>query len=221
MRIPFFPNTGDGTHCFQAALKMALAALAPDRSFSYEELDRISGKLPGKWTWPTAALLWLMDAGFEVGLIEEFDYGAFAEEGGDYLIGRFGEEVGRAQIANSDIERERALARRFAAVAPLEMRVPDAKDIRDKLRPDSVVILNLNSAVLEGGEGYAGHFVVICEIGDTWVRLHDPGLPPRPNLRASLERFERSWGYPHPRDKNLLAIGTPPGFEWRGRKQNR
>ena len=200
---------------------MALAALAPDRSFAYEELDKISGKLPGKWTWPTAALLWLMDAGFDVKLIEEFDYGAFAQEGGDYLIGRFGEEVGRAQIANSDIERERTLARRFAAVAPLEMRVPDIGDIRNWLRPDSVVIVNLNSAVLGGEEGYIGHFVVICEIGDTWVRLHDPGLPPRPNLRASLERFERSWCYPHARDKNLLAIGRPPGFAWGGQKQNR
>jgi hypothetical protein len=220
MRIPFFPNTGDGTHCFQAVLMMALAALVPDRSFTYEDLDKISGKLPGKWTWPTAALLWLIDVGLEVKLIEEFDYAAFAERGGDYLIGRFGEEVGRAQIANSDIERERVLAKRFAAIAPLEMRVPDIDDIENLLRQGSVVIVNLNSAVLEGGEGYAGHFVVVCEVDSSMVRLHDPGLPPRPNLKVTLERFDRAWGYPHPGDRNLLAIRKPSGFVWKGREQN-
>ena len=103
MKIPFFPNTGDGTHCFQAAMRMALAVLAPEREFTYDELDLISRKLPGKWTWPTAAMLWMLDNGFGVELVENFDYSRFAAEGGDYLISRYGEEVGRAQIENSDV----------------------------------------------------------------------------------------------------------------------
>ena len=30
VKIPFFPNTGDGTHCWQAAMRMALAVCLPD-----------------------------------------------------------------------------------------------------------------------------------------------------------------------------------------------
>ena len=82
--IPFFPNTGDGTHCFQAALMMALKHFEPARAFTYDALDRISQKLPGKWTWPTSAMLWLMGEGYKLKLIEEFDYHAFAARGVDF-----------------------------------------------------------------------------------------------------------------------------------------
>lgn len=206
MDIPFFPNTGDGTHCFQAALRMALGALWPERPFTYDELDRISEKLPGKWTWPTAAMLWMIEQGLTVRLIEEFDYRAFVERGEAYLLDRFGEEVGRAQIANSDIEREREIARRFVDLAPLEDRIPGLDDIRWQLEGGAVVIVNINAAALYGRPGYSGHFVVICEVGDDAVVLHDPGLPPAPHVRVSRGDFDRAWAYPTDRDRNLMAI---------------
>lgn len=206
MDIPFFPNTGDGTHCFQAALRMALGALMPHRPFTEEELDRISQKLPGKWTWPTAAMLWMIEQGLHVQLIEEFDYRAFADEGENYLLERFGKEVGRAQIANSDIERERGIARRFVAVAPLEYRVPTLDDVCGLLARGAVVIVNINAAALFGRPGYSGHFVVICEVGEETVTLHDPGLPPAPCTCVPVSTFERAWAYPTASDKNLMAI---------------
>jgi len=216
MKIPFFPNTGDGTHCFQAALRMALGALVPERDYSYEELDRISGKRPGKWTWPTAAMVWMIEQGLEVRLIEDFDYADFAGRGGDYLIERFGEEVGRAQMENSDIEFERPIARRFAAHAPVERRPAELIDIERELDAGAAVIVNLNAAPLYGREGYSGHFVVICEVGRGEVRLHDPGLPPSPDLLVSEETFLKAWGYPTARDRNLMSIRRPEGVSLKG-----
>lgn len=206
MKIPFFPNTGDGTHCFQAAMKMALAVHLPEREFSYEELDGISEKLPGKWTWPTAAMLWMIEHGLSLRLIEEFDYRAFVLRGESYLIERFGKEVGEAQIANSDIDRERDVARRFAEIAPLEYRIPDLADVQAELRRGSVVILNVNAAALHGVRGYSGHFIVVCDVDEQTVTLHDPGLPPSPSLRVPRGQFECGWAYPVARDKNMLSI---------------
>lgn len=206
MKIPFFPNTGDGTHCFQAALMMALAVVMPERKFTYEELDGISQKLPGKWTWPTAAMLWMIGEGLEVNLIEEFDYKAFADHGGKYIIERFGREVGEAQIANSDIAREQEIARRFVTLAPLKYRSPDLDDIKNEIGRGAVAILNVNAAALHDLSGYSGHFVVICDVKKKSVVLHDPGLPPYPNLEVQLDRFNRAWGYPSDRDKNLMTI---------------
>jgi len=206
MNIPFHPNTGDGTHCFQAVLMMALAKLMPDREFSYEDLDLISRKKPGMWTWPTAAMLWMTGEGLEPGLIEEFDYRAFVDRGGDYLIERYGEEVGRAQMAMSDIETECEIAREFVDVAPIEYRIPTVDDIKKKIDDDCVVIVNLNSAALQELEGYSAHFVVICEVDEKNITLHDPGLPARPDLKVSTDVFERAWGYPTLRDRNLLFI---------------
>jgi len=206
MKIPFFPNTGDGTHCFQAAMKMAFAVLMPKRTFTDEELDRISQKLPGKWTWPTAAMLWMLDNGLDVELVENFDYGKFVQAGADYLIERYGEEVGRAQVENSDVEREREFARLFAGHNRVTQRTPHLADLKSRINKGSVLIVNLNAATLNNEPGYSGHFVVICDVMKDSVRLHDPGLPPRRNLVVPIERFEQAWGYPSEKDKNLLAI---------------
>ena len=108
-KIPFFANLPDGTHCYQSALKMILTYFT-QKDFSFAELDQISGKLEGKWTWPTTSLIWLLDNGFEIKLIEEFNYESFGKEGKDYLIKRCGEEVANAQEANSDLPREQKLA---------------------------------------------------------------------------------------------------------------
>ncbi len=209
MKIPFYPNTGDGTHCFQAAMRMALAALVPERDYSYEELDRKSQKMPGRWTWPTAAMVWMIELGLDIKLIEDFDYVDFASRGGDYLIERFGEEVGRAQMENSDVEFERPIARRFAARAPVERRPAELEDIRGELEGGAVVIVNLNAAPLYGQGGYSGHFVVVCEVGQGSVRLHDPGLPPNPDLVVDADLFLKAWGYPAARDRNLMSISRP------------
>lgn len=209
MDIPFFPNTGDGTHCFQAALRMVLAKLMPRKSFGYEDLDIISGKQPGKWTWPTQAMMWMAAQGLEVRLIEEFDYRAFVDRGNEYLIERYGREVANAQAENSDIEAERKIAKKFVDIAPIEYRIPELSDIKNNFKRDALTIVNLNASALHGLRGYSGHFVVICDVGESSVWLHDPGLPPNPNMKVSRRIFERAWGYPKPRDKNLMAIGWP------------
>lgn len=204
--IPFYPNSEDGTHCWQAAMKMVLTFFEPEREYSYDELDRISHKQPGKWTWPTASMLWFLEQGFELRLIEEFDYRAFAARGGDYLLERCGEEVGRAQIEKSDLASELAFAAEFATKAKLEVRIPDFSDIERLMREGYVIICNINASALHRLSGYSGHFVVICELAGDQVVLHDPGLPPRPAVRVRRADFDRAWSYPSSQDRNLLAL---------------
>lgn len=206
MKVPFFPNTGDGTHCWQAVLKMALAVFEPNHPYSYEELDRISAKIPGKWTWPTAAMIWLMEKGYTLELMEEFDYHALAERGESYIMEKCGEEVGAAQIAMSEIKQEVVFAKRFAEMAPLTKILPTFGDLIRFLEEGYVVICNINAASLYGQMGYSGHFVVVCDITKRDVFLHDPGLPPRESLRVPRQVFSKAWAYPTEREKNLLAI---------------
>lgn len=204
--IPFFSNTPDGTHCFQAALSIVLGAIWPERKFSIEELDNISAKLPGKWTWPTSAMLWMMDNGLEIRLIEDFDYADLAKRGEAYLYDRLGDEVAKAQIANSDISQELKFAKKFAKKAPLECRIPSFDDIGDLLNKGFLLITNINAAALYGHAGYSGHFVVVFGCDERTLTIHDPGLPPKPSLKVDKASFERAWAYPSEREKNLLAI---------------
>lgn len=204
-QIPFFPNQSDGTHCYQAALKMVLAGLTAQEP-SFEELDRISGKREGKWSWPTMSLIWLMDNGFEIRLVEEFSYERFGKEGKCYLTRRYGREVAQAQAANSDLEAEQNLALHFASRIAVEQRIPDWEDMEALFQKGYLLICNVNAALLCGQTGYSGHFVVPVQIMHDFIVIHDPGLPPNPSFKVSREIFDEAWGYPTEREKNILAV---------------
>ena len=204
-KIPFFANLPDGTHCYQAALKMVLGYFT-EREWSFEELDALSQKLEGKWTWPTASLLWLLDHGYEVKLIEEFSYEAFAKRGKEYLIEKCGKEVADAQEANSDLAREQKLSAQFVQRAPVSYQVPDWNDLKKLFADNYIIICNINACQLHGRPGYSGHFVVIEDVKNNFIALHDPGLPPAPSITIAKKIFEKAWGYPSRHEKNILAI---------------
>jgi hypothetical protein len=205
VEVPFYANE-DKTHCFQACLRMMLKYFLPEREFTLGELDVISAKVEGLWTWPTAAALWLVDNGFEVRNVETFDYKEFVRKGGDYLLSHFGENVGQAQIDHSDIAQEIKLAGLFNQKIISELRIPEIADLRSCLDDGYLLGCNVNSHRLSGVGGYSGHFVVIIGYDEESLLLHDPGLPARQNLRISNEVFERAWAYPDSTAKNYLAI---------------
>jgi hypothetical protein len=204
--VPFFANTPDDTHCFQAALRTVLKYYQPERDFSWEELERITLKKRDLWTWPTAGFSWLQDQGFEVHDVEAFDYERFVQEGEDYLIETFGQEVGGAQIMHSDIDRERLLAQDFLAKVKVEKRVPQRSEIEEYLQNGYLVVCNINAAALNNTTGYIGHFVVVTGFDNDSLRLHDAGLPARENRIVSKEQFEKAWAYPNDTAKNFVAV---------------
>lgn len=205
LKIPFCPNLTDGTHCYQAALKMVLTALT-QKEWSYQELDQITGKLQGQWTWPTLSLIWLLDNNFEVQLIEEFEYEEFGKKGKEYLVKKWGEEVAKAQETHSDLRREQKLALEFARRSKVHFRVPTWNDLNQLFKDGYLVICNINANLLFGHSGYSGHFIVPTEISEKEIILHDPGLPPAPFMRVARNIFEKAWGYPTKREKNVLGI---------------
>lgn len=208
-KIPFFSNLPDGTHCYQAALKMILTYFT-DKEWSFAELDKLSGKLEGKWTWPTSSLIWLLENGFEIKLIEEFSYEAFAGRGKDYLIEKCGLEVANAQEANSDLAREQLLARDFLNKGgSVDYRIPAWKDLEFLFKEGYLIICNINANKLYDYAGYSGHFVLPIEIDAEQIIINDPGLPPAPGLSVDRNIFEKAWAYPTESEKNILAIRFP------------
>lgn len=196
----------DGSHCFQAVLRSVLHHFLPSRELSWEDLDGLSGKRPGRWTWPTTALLAMHDLGLAVVTQEDFDYRAFAERGEGYLEEHLGAAVARAQAAHSDLEYEREAARRYAEVGAGELRAPDLDDVARLLGGGHLVVCNVNRAVLKGRPGYSGHFVLVYGLDEESVWLHDPGPPTAPEQRVPRPLFLAAWAYPDERAKNLMAF---------------
>ncbi|MGH7775102.1 MAG: C39 family peptidase [Candidatus Binatia bacterium] len=204
--VPFYSNTSDDTHCFQAALRMVMKFFWPAREFSWDELDKITAKVQGLWTWPMAGMLWLKEQGMEVKNIEVADYQEFIRRGGEYLIEEYGEEFGRAQIEHCDIEQERNLAREFVKKIDTVRATPIIEEVKQLLNEGYLVVCNVNSRTLDNREGYSGHFVVVKGYDDTHLLLHDPGLPPLENRKVDVWTFERAWAYPSQKAKNIMAF---------------
>lgn len=203
--VPFYENP-DRTHCFQAVLRMILKYYWPTRDFTWDELDKITAKVDGLWTWPTAAMLWLHNNGFEVRDVETFDYAQFAKKGGNYLIDLLGKKVGQEQINHSDIAQEIGYAKQLLRAGLPERRMPDCNELKECLGNHYLLICNVNSRTMNGKEGYAGHFVLLTNYSDKALTIHDPGPVGVKDRRISFEEFERAWAYPDDQAKNYIAI---------------
>jgi len=204
--VPFVSNTEDDTHCFQAALSMVLKYFNPEMNYTFQELERITAKPKDKWTWQSAAILWLHENKYSVVAMDLFGYQRFAREGESYLLEVFGSEVTQAQVDNSDIEQERHFAEQLSTSNLVTMREPVLEDIYRLLADGYVIICSINSMKLSGKEGYAGHSVVLTGYTDESVILHDPGVPARASVHVACDVFESAWAYPNSGAKDLLAI---------------
>lgn len=206
LNVPFFSNTSDNTHCFQAGIKMVLKFFEPNKDYNFEELDRLSAKKEGLWTWPTAMTLNLYNMGYEVIAWEDFDYQSFIDNPEQYLFKKCGEEVAKEQIAYSDLAQEKGFMREFMRIGTWKRVIPTQNDIKKFLRKGFLVCCNVNAKTLNHKNGYEGHFVIVIGWDNDGLILHDPGLPPRKNRHVDQKTFEKSWAYPTPDFKSIMAI---------------
>ena len=204
--VPFYGNTEDNTHCFQASIRSMAKYFWPEREYTWIELEAITGKEPGKWTWSLAGINWLNQQGLDVVTIDPFDFKRFSVEGGDYLLDEFGEELAKAQIEHSDIPKEMKRAADLLGEVEIEERIPSVADIKDLLDKGYLVQAAVNSRILKGEEGYAGHSILVIGYDEGNFILHNPGLPAVESQVVSEETFEKAWAYPNEKSKNILAV---------------
>jgi hypothetical protein len=178
----------------------------PRFAIDWEEWSEITGYEEGKGTWSTSGLLWFKENGFEVKHITLFDYDDFAKNGGDYLVRKFGKEIGTWQIEHSNMPKETKKAKELIEKEIVEKREPHLQDIKDFLDKGYLVRCMVNSRRLNGKEGYFGHAVVISEYSEDYFIIQDPGLPPKPNRKVKFEDFEKAWADPNKTAKEIDAI---------------
>lgn len=211
LKVPFFANTPDDTHCFQAVIKMVLKYFWPKRDYSFEELDKITAKVEGMWTWQMAGLVWLQENGFEVKVIEVFDYERFIEEKEKYLLEFYGEEAGEEQIQHSYLPNEFEYARRFIKGVEIEKRLPNLSDIQGLVHKGYLVVCLVNAKRLNNKSGYVGHFVLVKGYDRKSLIIHDPGLPAIENRIVPDDIFEKAWADPDEKAKSLWAVRLKRG----------
>lgn len=204
--VPFFPNTSDDSHCVQASYKMILNYFQPDKDYSFDELDTVTGKLPHGGTWAALGHIWMVKQGFDIEYWTLLDWKKFVEDGYEYILNRFGKEVADWQAENSDIRLEQKRAREALKAVPTFMKEPRVADIISFLDRGYLVKCTVNSSKLNDKEGYAGHLVVVKGYTNTALLIHDPGPPPLRDRVVLFADFESAWAYPNKSAKELTAI---------------
>jgi len=192
-------NTKDNSHCLQACIRMAL-----NFPISYKNLDKITGNKPQQWSWQGSILLWLNKLGYDVVNIENLDYKKFSEEGEIYLKRLWPQNVFEAQKNNSDLGRERKIAKELLKqkVRLINRRIDD-KLISKYFNSGYKIIVSINPLVLAKKSGYWSHMVIINNITDKKIIFNDPGLPAIKNRVANKKLFLKAVDKP---DSNLIAI---------------
>ena len=196
MNIPFYPNLKSDTHCFQACLKMVLAYFWPNKSFTYQELDRISGHKSNQWTWDSQALVWLLDRGFIIKKISLFDHRKFALQGKEYLASFWNEDTFQKQKKMSDFKTAQYQMKKLVShpkFRPIRKK-PGLADIDNYSKKGFVLIASVNINILDNASGYNNHSVVIIHVSKKNITFHDPGLPPRKARIVSRAKFKKALG---------------------------
>jgi len=206
LKVPFYANTSENTHCYQAALRMVLKYYIPEKEYTWKELEEFTAKKEGLWTWATQGIINMRKLGFEVITKEDWDYNALILDHKKYLIKKYGLEAAKEQIKWSDMDQEVRLAKEYVELFGNNYGPTNITELKELLDKGYLIICNVNHRTLINKEGYAGHFVVIYGYDTKTIHMHDPGPPPEENRKVSYETFIKAWEYPNEEVRNILAF---------------
>jgi RluA family pseudouridine synthase len=195
-QVPFYANHEDGMHCMLAVYRSIIDYFL-HRKISWDELEKITGYEPGRAAWSIKALVHMLNMGFDIRMIEPFDYARYLKEGKSYLEETFNAEEKQWLYEHSNILELRPQIAPFLQQVTPEHRSAALSDIDDMLADDRLVFVTVNSRVLAGKEGFFLHAIlVIGTQGDDYI-VHDPGgkaTSPQENRHVSRELLWQAMG---------------------------
>lgn len=201
-------NAEDGMSCFHACVQMIMRTQKTAEVFSFADIDKILRRKPGKYSWEYAVLTELVKRKFDVKLIQTFNLERFIDNPEDYLIEYFGEEAGKNQIENSQLDEVIEDAKNFlsSGCEVVQNRVPNLEDVRDLLKEGYFLIPIINQKILQSDPGYVAHSIVLFGFSNRGVRFHNPGPPATRASEIDWTLFEKAWSSPSESARSLIAV---------------
>lgn len=200
--IPFFKQTDSG-NCLQTNLKIALKYYYPEKDYSFEELDKATGRTEGKWTWTSQALRFLTDEGLNSYYYSTTPYFDILEKGEDLIIDYYGETDGNIMIQHTDFDSLYASIYDLGRSDRYENRKLSFHEVETEFEKGNFIIILLDRSILQGGSAYTGHFFTITAINSTHVVAHDTAGTP--NKVIDKETFIKAWNAPGT-DNDIIII---------------
>lgn len=192
--VPFVQNPDD--QCVPATIGMVLAYFCPDKHYSLDELDALTGYVPGLGTWSTKSMLSLSGLGFQTRWIEDFDHVKFSQNPEAYLASILDEESLKWQVEHGDLAAEAKLINDYLADGYIiEKRKGTKEDIIQLIDDGWLVRLEVNANPLADKPGYDGHSILVIGYDDNNVTIHNPDGENgnKPGQIITWELLEKAW----------------------------
>lgn len=191
--VPFYPNTtGDGNQCYQVAMKSVIKYFL-NKEMSSEELDKLTKRKEGFWTYTPQVVPPLYDLGLNVKCYSKSALEPFLE-GESYIRKYYGKDAEQI-LQHTDLEAMIWSIKNMQKYNLFEVRVLRYEEIEKHLREGHVPICLVNHKVILGKEGpYQGHAVTLTGFDSDNVYLHDSGpKDPTPNMKVKKQVFIEAW----------------------------
>lgn len=195
--------------CMLAALKSGLEYLT-GKPYDWEQLEKLTGYKPKHPAWTVRVWTTLAKQGFDIRMIEAFDYPAYEKQGTEYLTTFFSPEELAWQLKHSNILEIQPMIPGFLKTVDYEMHSPTLADIDKMLIDDYLVFVTVNSQALNDKPGFSSHaFLVHSKEGDVYIG-HDSGpKTAEANRRVPAEKLYKAMGG----DNNTSEV---TGFKLKG-----
>ena len=179
-RVPFYANDESNMRCM-VAVYQSIVDYFLHKKLSRSEADKLVGFKHGRAAWSLEALTKLTRLGFDIKMIEAFDYRQYFESGEEYLSHYFPPDQLQWVLSHTNLLDIKPYIVEFLDTVHWVKKSPDLNDIDAMLSEKRLVIVTLNGRALHGLDGYSTHAVLITGRGNDEYILHDPGLPPVPD----------------------------------------
>lgn len=193
LNVPFVNDPSD--RCLPSTIAMVLAYFMPERQFTDEELNDLTGYKKGRGTWQTQSMLSLAALSFKTKWIEDFDHKRFIDNPEEYLRSILDDEAFEYQMHNTDLKAEAEKMRAYLADHSIEHRKGTVDDIKQFIDDGWLVWCEVNANPLAGKPGYEGHSVLVIGYDDDGIIIHNPdGTNGNiPNQKVSYELLDQAW----------------------------
>lgn len=176
--IPPFYENFDSSHCFQCCLRGVLEYFNPEKMWTWQELEELTGKRPGLYTWLFKTCSELPDIGYEVVVISDLNISAFAIDPEKEIHKFYSEEGAKNQIKNTALEDEQKYAKAMLSKVDsitLKERSYTVEDIEQLIADGYLIIPTINPYKLYDSSGYSGHAVLLYNVEADQGVYHDSG----------------------------------------------
>ncbi|MBI4167462.1 MAG: hypothetical protein HY515_00750 [Candidatus Aenigmarchaeota archaeon] len=192
LKIPFYRNDGEGNQCAQVAMQSVLKYFL-NKEYSVEELDRLTDRKKGFWTWTTQIASALHELGLDVRFYSKGELEPFLE-GESFIRKRFGKDAEK-MIKLSNMPEFIKSIKILLRHGIFERKILTFKEIESHIKKGHVPIMLVDyREILKGIKTYQGHFAVVTGFDNDNIFYHASGpRDVKPNKKAPKKTFLKAW----------------------------